>query len=75
MEEVAGLLVDGFLQTLLRRGIGWHVADTSGCKVVLSEGIGQPLANFGGFCYLGWRRRPFGIPVAVTISPLVGKNA
>lgn len=35
VEEVAGLLVDGFLEALLCNGISWHVADSSGCDIIL----------------------------------------
>ena len=37
VEEIAGLLVDGFLKALLRDGIGWHVANSSGSDVILGK--------------------------------------
>ena len=58
VEEVAGLLVDGFLEALLCNGISWHVADSSGRDVILGKGIDKSLADFGGICYLSGRRWP-----------------
>lgn len=37
MEEIASLLVDGFLKALLCDGIGWHVADSSGSDIILGK--------------------------------------
>lgn len=62
VEEVAGLLVDGFLEAFLRNGISWHVADSSGRDVILGKGIDKSLADFGGICYLSGRRGPSRIP-------------
>lgn len=58
VEEVAGLLVDGFLETFLRDGVSWHVADPSGRDIILGKGIDKSLADFGGICYLRCRRWP-----------------
>lgn len=56
VEEVAGLLVDGFLEVFLRDGICRHIADSSGSDVVLGKGIDKSLTDFGCICYLsrGW---------------------
>lgn len=56
MEEVASLLVDGFLESPLRDGISRHVADPPSRDVILGKGINKSFANFGGICYLSGRR-------------------
>lgn len=37
VEEIASLLVDGFLKALLRDGIGWHIADSSSSDIILGK--------------------------------------
>lgn len=50
VEKGACFLVDGMLETLLRRRCTWKIADAAGGYVVLSEGIHQALANSGCVC-------------------------
>ena len=39
MKELAGVLVDGFLEFELGGRGGWHVSDASCCSVVLCEAV------------------------------------
>lgn len=52
MQEIAGLLVDGFLQALLGRGIGGEITNPPSCHIKFGEGINQSLANLGSIRYL-----------------------
>lgn len=54
MKEVAGLLVNRFLQTLLRGGLCRKVTNSPGCDIIFRKRIDKTLADFGGICELGW---------------------
>lgn len=69
VEEVAGLLINGFLEAFLRNRISWHVADSSGRDVILRKGIDKSLADFGGICYLSGRWWPSRISEPMLEAP------
>lgn len=63
VEEIARLLVDCFLEILLHGGVCRKITYSPSGDIILSEGIGKPPADFGGFRYLvrcGW---PLGVSV------------
>lgn len=61
VKEIARLLVDCFLKILLRKGVCGEIAYSSSGDIILSEGIGKPPADFGGFRYLVRCRWPLGV--------------
>jgi len=50
VQEVARLLVDGFLEPLLGRRVGGEIADASCGDVVLGEGVDEAFPDFGCLC-------------------------
>jgi hypothetical protein len=53
VKEIASLLVYSFLQSLLGRRVGGHIANSSSGDIVLSERINQSLAYLRSVCDLG----------------------